>query len=201
MIITPQHFEKGSLKMPNVTPDPNGSDYIDDLQSVIDEKEREILIDGLGFELYTTLSNEYADLDNASQEIKDLVNGKSYTLDGMKVRYEGLTPLLSNYIYYHFLNDKTDVFSTMGIERPDAINSMSVSSLQRGAKAYIKFLEAYQGGDAEPKIFHTRNGWGIDYYGSRSSIRSLYDFLNDNRADYPTAKNFIIHEPMNSFNI
>ena len=201
MILTPNIFINGKYKIPNTEQAPNGADYREDVQSMIDVKEREILIDGLGFELFETLKTEYADFGNASQPIKDLVDGKTYELEGKQVRYEGLSKILTPYIYYHFLNEKTDVFTTMGIERPQAENSSSSSSLERASAAYRDFLKGYQGGDNAPKILYRSGGVGIDYFGSRSAFRSLYDYLVDNADDYPTAGDFVLHESMNSFGI
>lgn len=203
MILTLTDFQSGYLKLPNATVSPNGADFTTGIQEIIDEKEREILIDALGIEFYDTLVTEYADLGTASKAVTDLVSGYQYELNGVTVKWEGLlnSPLLGCYIYYHFMQEKQDIFTTMGTQSPEAVNSVAVSSIDRAVRMYRKFLKAYQGGDSMPLIVKTSLVSGIDYLGAQSHIRSLYQFLEDQKSMYPTVTDFILHEPINTFGI
>lgn len=203
MIRTLTDFQTGYLRLPNAKTAPNEADFTTGIQEVIDEKEREILIDGLGVTLYDTLVTEYADLGTASQPILDLVNGKNYEVNGIAVKWEGLAnnPFLGCYIYYHFMQEKQDIFTTMGTQKPDAVNSQAVSSIDRAVRMHRKFIKGYQGGDNTPIYISTPLVSGIDYQGAQSKIRSLYQFLQDNISDYPTATDFVPHTPINTFGI
>jgi hypothetical protein len=93
------------------------------------------------------------------------------------------------------------LFSTMGITRAESSNSIAVSSLYRGSQAYRDFYNAYQGESEDVKIIRTRFNFGIDYFGSRTSFKSLYDYLKDRKEDYPTASNFIYIDNINQMGI
>jgi len=195
-------FQKDPLKIPNSVSTPNGANAVADVQNFVDLYEKEILIDGLGIELYDLLVTEYADLDNASQPIKDLVNGKEYTANSLTVKWEGLKnySFLPYYIYWKYIQEKQDVFTTLGVERPEGVNSAHASSVYRATDKYNEFLRKYQGVDQAPRVIHTSYGYGVDYQVSTSTIRSLYQYLNDNKADYPTFR-FTMHYPLNSHGI
>lgn len=200
MILTLTNFQSSYLKLPNARVSANGADFSEEIQAAIDEREREILIDGLGIALYDSLVTEYADLGTASQPILDLVNGKDYTVNNIAVRWDGLisNPFLGCYVYYHFMQEKQDVFTTMGTQSPEAVSSQAVSAIDTSVRRYRKFIKGYQGEDGAPLLITTAFGSGIDYQGSNSKIRSLYQFLTDNSTDYPTATDFIAHKSINS---
>ncbi len=201
MVLQLTDFQVYPYKLPNSISAPNGADATGDIVVAIDNYERELLIDGLGLPLYDLVNTATQDLGNATQALQDLVNGKQYTLDGRTVRYEGLKPLLKNYVYYKFLKDKSDIFTTLGVEKPNAVNSTSQSPAQRAVKYYRDFLKAYQGGQCENNVYRDRLRGVLISTKSNSSIRSLYQFLDDEKLNYPTAESFTIRPSTNVFSI
>tara|TARA_R100000951_G_scaffold116799_1_gene131157 strand:+ start:6051 stop:6665 length:615 start_codon:yes stop_codon:yes gene_type:complete len=204
MITTLTTFQTGRFKIPNAVAAPLGADYTVDIQESIDLYERRILIDALGFDLYELVADDYPLTGGEPANIIDLINGKNYTKDGVTVCWEGLlsSPLLPAYVYYQFLRDKQDIFTTMGVERPEAVNSVPVSSNERSTRAYIEFLEAYQGGhNTNPNIIHTSLGVGIDWMVGSNHLVSLYQYLEDNASDYPEKGVFTLHPSINTFGI
>lgn len=200
MITTLDIFTKEPLKLPNVIASPNGADNRTEIQGFVDMYERELLINSLGLQRYNDLKTALDDLDNASQEFKDLVNGVEYTKYGNLVRWNGLKDysFLPYYIYYKYIQRKVDVFTTMGVERPEAVNSTSISSISRATEVYREFIEKYQGGNSQPTILYRRAGIGIDYSQTTSIERSLYQYMQDVNMDIT---NFKFYDNANSFGI
>lgn len=182
MILTLTTFEKGTLKLPNVLAEPNGADNRADIQSYIDQYEREILIKGLGPALYQIVKDNYTGeiLNEAAPiEVKDLVQGKTYEVDGLQVTWEGLTPLLGNYVFYKFW---------VQMEHVKRDNDENISTPPKALNAYREFHKKYQGEDPGPRYVYNASGSrGIDWYGSRSADRSLLQYLMDNADTYPDA--------------
>ncbi len=181
MILTLENFQKGQNKLPNAKIDPNGADNTADIQSYIDRFERDILIKGLGAQLYNLVKASFTGTTlnpAAEQRIKDLVNGKSYEADGLQVNWEGLEPLLENYVFYKYWTQMTHV-------KRD--NDENIQDPPKALNAYQSFHEKYQGHDAGPRYVRNAFGVGLDWYGSRSTDRSLLQYLIDKEAIYPEA--------------
>lgn len=195
MILTLEHFQKGARKLPNAVAAPNGADNTADIQSYIDRFERDILIKGLGFELYDLVKNSYTGTtlnDNAEQRIKDLVNGISYEIDGLQVNWEGLAPLLTDYVFYKYWTE---------MERIKRDNDDKIVDPPKALHAYQSFHEKYQGIDPGPRyVMNASGSLGYDWYGSRNTNRSLWQYLDDKADIYPEAE--LIPQPgMNSMGI
>ena len=108
---------------------------------------------------------------------------------GLEVYWGGLQgaeSFLVPYAYSRWIIEEQDKLTTLGVERPDAVNSTSVSGQRRYAQAYNEFFERYQGECELPKILYRSAGIGIDWFGSRKTERSLYEFLYENKDYYPT---------------
>lgn len=200
MITTLDIFSKEPLRLPNVEAAPNGADNTLEIQGYIDMYERELLINCLGITLYNDVKEALGDLENATQAIKELVNGVDYDLNGRTVRWNGLKEysFLPYYIYWKYLQKKVDIFTTMGVERPEAVNSQSTSSIMRATEVYREFLQKYQSGDHLPTILYRRVGVGIDYSGTVTTDRSLYQYMVDNDLDVTFFK---FYEDINSLGI
>lgn len=191
MILLIEYFETGRYKIPGAKSTPNGADRRDYILESLEAFEKEILIDGLGYSLYKEVLLALDDLENASQTLKDLIQGKDYTINGLQVHWEGLLgkeSLLVPYAYSQFLIRNQDTLTTFGTQQPEAINSSEVSAHPRYAEYYNEFFMKYQGEcNNTPKVIYRSAGVGIDWYGSRNTVKSLYEFLQDNESDYPNA--------------
>lgn len=207
MIVSLKQFEKGIYRIPGALKAPNGDDRSDTILEYIEKFEKDILIDGLGILLYKEVVDSF-ELTNgvytlkatATQAIKDLVNGVTYTNEGLEVQWEGLEPLLVPYVYAEYLANTQDILTNLGVKMPDAINTENVSAQPRYAKAYREFYKRYLNEDAEPRVLHRSAGIGIDWYGSRNTNISLYEFLITKDSDYPNAV-FTYKENTNSFGV
>lgn len=194
MILTLATFQKGARKLPNAVAAPNGADNTADIQAYIDRFERDILIKGLGTELYDLVKASYTGetlKPDAEQRIKDLVTGMTYEVDGKKVAWEGLSPLLGDYVFYKYWTEMT---------RIKRDNDDKFTDPPKAVHAYQSFHEKYQGYDAGPRTVFNGSSYGLDWYGSRKSDRSLLQFLTDNSDTYPEAELTPL-EGMNSMGI
>lgn len=183
MILTLDTFQKGARKLPNAVAQPNGADNTADIQSYIDRFERDILIKGLGPELYNLVKASYTDTTlkpDAAQRIKDLVGGASYEVDGLSVVWEGLEPLLGDYVFYKYWTE---------MERIKRDNDDKFTDPPKAVHAYQSFHEKYQDQDNGPRyVVNAFGSVGLDWYGGRNSDRSLLQYLTDQADLYPEAK-------------
>lgn len=125
------NFRHSPLKIAVAVSENSGEDENEDLMGVITEKEREILLCVLGEDQYLALQLELVKAPfvqgagtNAQQEYVDLVQGVSGTL------WQGLGPLLDNYIYCHWLHEdevKATVIGT-GKGKPKGLSIADNSS-------------------------------------------------------------------------
>lgn len=200
MITTLETYQKEPFRLPNAVPTPMGADNTEAIETAISIHERELLIDGLGFGLFSEVENAADDLDNSPLHIQQLVRGFSYDVDGTQMRWEGLYTMLAYYVYYKFTTQVLDTLSTFGVERPEGQNSESVSAIPRATNAYREFFKRYQGQETGPREVRSAFGVGLDYYGSRNTNRSLNQFLDDRNEDYPDA-DFTYKENINSMGL
>jgi hypothetical protein len=161
---------------------PDNIDYIDDC---IEYVEKNLLINALGLTIYNELQTALADLPSADQKWKDLVNGLEY--DG-KI-WEGLRSpksLLCYAVYYTFLDWNTTFWTTVGVQRPQAENSTTITPEFKLATAFQTFSGKYQGGYCfEPYRAYIDGVKFTDYLGSHDEvIISLFQYLKDKKADF-----------------
>lgn len=174
------------------------------LQSMIDVVEKDILVNALGLTLYNELLVALADLPNADQKWKDLVNGVEY--DG-KI-WEGLDnpkSLLLYAIYYFFLSDNSNGFYTaVGVSKPNSENSQLFTPTYKLATAWQTFINKYQNGlKLCPDITYKNGVEFIDWFGNYDGVyQSLYQYLTDKAADFGwNASKFKVYENVNTFGI
>lgn len=197
MITTLATYQKEPFKIPNSLPAPNGADSTESIQELIESCEREILIDGLGVDLFSEVKEAMEPGADIPPFIRSLIHGDTYEVNGRKVRWEGLHDMLAYYVYYRFINGALDMLSTFGVEKPDSGNSQAVSAIPRSTHSYRQFHQRYQGQDEPPRITYTPFGVGVDYYRSQNSNRSLHQFLCDHDRD----ENFVFKDNINSMGI
>jgi len=162
------------------TPNNNGV-----LNSLIVEVEKDILLSALGLTNYNLLQTALADLPNADQKWKDLVNGKEYG----EYIWEGLKSpkgCLVNGIYYTFIYQNSEYLTALGVSKPNTENAVNVSPFAKLANSWQKFTNKYQGGCLLNPLTSMSNGYSfVDWYGAQENVqRSLYQYLNDNAVTY-----------------
>ncbi|WP_424493894.1 hypothetical protein [Salinimicrobium sp. GXAS 041] len=217
MIIDPSYFTGGKVYIPNAASNasvtgnvPNAAKKI---ESYIARYEEELLSNALGYENYTALKlaiEQDANLeDPVNEKWKDLVNGKAYSYEGKGVKWNGLrqvhgelkTSLIANYVFFHYMIDDVQNYTTTGVQKEKAKNATEQSPNRLLTLVWREFVEKYQfGANVNPTIVHTPSGPYTDYFRPQFNMnRSLYQFLqdNDNYGDF----NFRVYENRNRFGI
>jgi hypothetical protein len=155
------------------------------LTAKINVVERSVLLNSLGLDLYNEVQSNLANLNNAPQKIKDLVNGCIY--DGMI--WEGLKnpkSLIAYAVYYYFLDDvEKGIFAPHGVYKLADSEKEKFSPMYKMAYAWNIFLNKYQSGCFKIGHSHIDQVEYIDFIDTQESIeRSLYQFLFDKRTVY-----------------
>ena len=199
-MIAPRSCYVSPIDIPNIdSSEPNGnlSGNATKLDNFREGYERDVLIKCLGYPLYKELQDSLEVLENATEQTvkasadqkwKDLVNGKTYQIDGVNVIWDGLIfkegvynrSLIAQYVYYHFMDDNESQNTTTGRQSEKTKNSNKVSVAPSAVKAWRKFFEMTVGVYNTP-IHYYEGGRlaGIDYFGSDNGQRSLYQFIDD----------------------
>lgn len=192
---------KGTISGTPNTETPNSRAGVLEL---INEVEKEVLLNSLGLDLYNELTAALVDLPSADQKWRDLVNGVEY--DG-KI-WEGLDNAKSLFlyaVYTLFIMENSDFLTALGVAKSNVENANLTTNATKVSYAWQKFLTKYQNGClAEPLIYSDSGVNFVDYYGTNDNIqRSLYQYLNDNLTIWDTWDNskFRLYEQMNSFGI
>jgi hypothetical protein len=177
-MITSRSFFNGSIQIPNAQDKSPNSDLLGNgikLDMFIEEFERDILTDCLGYSLYTEFEafldpeKENGLKDGAPGKWNDLLNGKEYQLNGVPVKWRGLTfkegenekSLIAYYVFCEFLSNDIVNYRGTGVQKEKAKNAESVSADPLFVNAYRKFFKM------------------TEYSRSNNGLRSLYDFLRD----------------------
>lgn len=192
-----------AIAQPTVIPNSPVPANVAALNDCIKYVEEELLLNALGVTIYNELKTALADLPNADQKWKDLVNGKEY--DEKKwIGLKAEKSLLCYAVYYAFLDYNSTFWTTLGIEKPQAENSQNIVPDFKLAASYQTFLKKYQGGACiKPYRITTGSFTFTDYYGSESDVYvSLYQYLRDNKDVYGWEDSlFAIYEQKNSFGL
>ena len=191
-IVTPTYFQSGNLFIPNSdSMNAGGSPNVqNDLQLFIDIYERELLINALGITLYEEFE---AELPNpTTQKWIDLLNGKTYSINGKSYRWDGLIgsnsqSLIAFYIYCQYLRNDSSIYATTGVVMADSANSVMSDPTSKYIDNYNRFIESYQGNYSDyntnnPSIIINASGMvGIDYYrsGNNNSFVNMYQYMTD----------------------
>lgn len=206
-IITLSYFKNNLFiplaeEQPSIPSSQSAPNNVDALQTLIDSLEKYILINALGVSVYNQLQIELADLENADQKWKDLVNGCDY--DGkIWIGLKEDNSLLANAIFSEFLQSQSDgFFTSLGVAKPNPTESGFVTPKTKIVSTYNEFLNKYQSDyKCIPDVYQTSYGMFVDYFGNSEDIYvSLYKFLKDKEADYGVdMTKFKIYKPINTF--
>jgi hypothetical protein len=200
-LIDKTYFLK-SISVPN-TEEPT-SDASTELDMSIDRYARQFLQVSLGNVLFTDLDSYIinGELDVlAPQKWLDLVNGVSYTKDGVDYVWQGLKYELGLYkvsilAYYTYVNHyQNTVNSTLGQVGIDPKNGMVVNPTEHLISVWNEFVEMYQGANCSNSVTSYYNGvLFTDYYQFKENgYVSYLQFLEDNKDVYEDFKANVIN--------
>ena len=156
--------------------------------------QKEILIDVLGYELYTLF---IAGLAAETVIYKDIRDGKVFTfeLNGKTItrKWNGLIntekiSLISDFTYYKITERKVSHSTAIGEVIPDAENAVRSNSTDKMVNAWYRMREMY---GITPRGFVKITDSDYVHY---NDLPSLYNFLLANTDVYPTWE----FEPKNS---
>lgn len=214
------YFENGNLYIPNnidinVNEDGSPSNKTG-LDFIIDEYERDLLINALGVDLYEELQVALLDLPNAGQKWIDLVDGVVYTNPhGNRKSWEGLKGINSQnsviacYVFCEYLRDYNETFATTGVVKNVSKNAENVNPTPKFIKAYNKFLVKYQSEiiGTEPILIVNKSGHtGLDYFSGQKTEVSLFTYLSDQNEIDETSfpdfeESFRVYDIINTYGI
>lgn len=197
-LIDSTYFERKPVKIPNINE--LQSDVKNEIDELIDEKVCEVLTGALGVIQFDELDSQIAFgvLDaNADQKWKDLVNGVTY--DGKK--WNGLLysrggvkkSLLSDYVYYFYLNEFSPSLTGVGFARQTGKNVENVSNVPQLVKTWNRFVEQYQGNrdGGLPRVQHRYGLTYLDWLGGTRQRNdgsvTLLQYLSDHSDVYPNS--------------
>jgi len=189
MNITQPSFYVNDLEIPQAIAQPsigsNTPTATAKLTDCITYVERKVLLGALGLANYNLLQTALADLPNAAQKWKDLVNGVEYD-EKVWIGLKDPKSVLCYIVRHTFLDQNSTFWSTMGITKPESENSTNFTPAFELATMWQKFIEKYQKGCAvEPVRFSGIGYEYADYYGSDEDIDvSLLQYLRDKSSDF-----------------
>ncbi len=212
MIIDTTYFEKGVLFIPNnkdLNAQPIDTPSVQsELDLLIKVCERDLLLNALGVDLFTELNIAIIDLPTADQKWRDLIDGKTYEIDGKKFIWNGLKgfqkqSVIAYFVYCENLRQKEQLLTTTGIVQNKSANAENVSFTPKFVNVWSLFLFNYQSQENgnSPRVLQNAFGSiGLDYSRQNNSQVSLYQFLKDNETDF-VGFEFNFYESYNSFGI
>lgn len=176
---------------------------IDELNDACVVIEKDLLLNAFGLDIYNDIQTALADIDNADQKWKDLINGVEYDgkiWDGLK----NPKTFIAYAVYYKYLNMESDYWTTFGTVKAESVNAINTTPFYKLTSAWNKFLEKYQKGNMICPDYYSGIGWQFtDYYGNHTDVNvSLYQYMRDKSEDYGwSADLFKVYESVNTFGI
>jgi hypothetical protein len=159
------------------------------LIQAIDQYEKEILIQLLGYKLYSLLIADCTNYVPATTKYQDLVNGKEFVYNDITYKWNGFKntdkqSLIAYYVFYKYVErDVTRLYGTgvgispngNGWERVSPVNKLC-AAWERMRELYGKIPDEYKG--MSPII-------GASLPGVQGYEPTAYNFLYANITDYP----------------
>jgi hypothetical protein len=196
-IIDDKYFQSPKREVPNL--DEADSRAFAELELLIDEKCRLLILSFLTFEQFTELDSYLADgilptpPTGVPQKWIDLVNGVTYTKNDVELHWNGLIytkgtykgSLLADYVYYYWLTENVSYMTGVGDAKGNPKGANLVNPTQRVVNTWNEFVKTYQ------LIWTYSNGWNwFNYHLHEECYRqnqevSLIQFLQDHDENYP----------------
>lgn len=200
-LIDKTYFIK-NISVPNT--EEHNSDASNELDMSIDRYARQFLQVTLGNVLFADLDSNVTDGEleiTAPQKWLNLVNGCTYTKDGVDYVWQGLkyelglykVSILAHYTYVnHYQNSVNSTLGQVGIEPK---NGVVVNPTEHLVSIWNEFVEMYQGVNcSNASITHYDNVLFVDYYQHKEiGYVSYLQFLEDNKTDYEGFKARVIN--------
>ena len=200
-IIDRSYFEFSEVFIPHAKEDITDTltGVKDNIDSFILKYEREILISALGFNLFKEFTSELDSTQpNGLKVTADvkwdyLLNGLEYVINDKTVNFRGIRfkdvtfegkefyqSFIAYYTYYHYLQDDSQSYSGVGIQKEIPSNANIQTNITKSTKAWRSFYDLMIGGYYNVSyIYGHMNIIGIDYYRVDNPERSLYEFIKD----------------------
>lgn len=211
-IINDTYFQTPKREIPNL--DEADSKSYAELERLIDEKCRLFLLDFLTivevaeFESYLVDGMFPTVTTGIPQKWINLVNGVTYIVNGISLKWSGLITLkgtykgsiLADYVYYHWLVDNVSYMTGVGDSKGQPKGANLVDPTQRIVNVWNEFVKGYQS-DCIGNYYYGIIDYGFVYnvYGYTGES-SLMQFLNDKPLDYISkSKNYF--EPKNQLGL
>lgn len=199
-IIDDTYFQSPKKVIPNL--DEADSKSFAELELLIDEKCRLLLLDFLTVEQVTELETYLVDgllpepPTGVPQKWIDLINGKEYTKNGVTLKWTGLIytkgtfkgSLLADYVYYFWLTENASYMTGVGDAKGNPKGATLVNPTQRVVNTWNDFVWKYQRdvlGNCDFRHVNYNFFWYSDCDILSNPEVSLIQFLQDNDTVYP----------------
>ena len=188
-------YFRGEIKIPNL----NSTDKTDSLDIDISVYQKEILMDLLGYQLYTAFEAGLLvdPIDKIWTDLRDGIEF-TFTFDGVEYtrKWYGLKnalklSLISDYTYYKLKEQEATSSAEIGEVIPNGENSLRANSANKMVNAWLRMRETY---GKTPLGFNKLNS---AHYIVWNALPSAYNFLLANADDYDDWE----FEPKNSVNV
>ena len=211
-IIDDTYFQFPKREIPNL--DEADSKSFVELERLIDEKCRLFMHNFLtpteitDFETHLVSGIFPVVTTGIPQKWIDLVNGKSYTINGVDLKWNGLIytkgtykgSLLADYVYHSWLETQVSYMTGVGDAKGQPKGAFLVNPTQRITNVWNEFVNHYQ------EIWTYNNGYNyfnynlyLGYYIQNKEV-SLIQFLQDNQTIY-TSENRTFFQVKNQLGI
>jgi hypothetical protein len=211
-IIDTTYFTGLSTKIPNNENNPSitgqspSSSAV--IASFIEKYERELMLGSMPLSTYKDLKT-YAEIADPvfDEKLDSILNGKEYVYKGIDVVWDGLiqeygtikTSLIADYVFWHYLNQDSKHYGTVGIHRSLSKNAISLSPHQKMVEVWGLFSRSYEYGYSRYNTNISKPYYSVlesDFYENDMNVqRSLYQFLRDH--DYLGSHEFVTHGTQN----
>jgi len=110
------------------------------IQSYIDKHEPVILRKIFGYSLYKDFITGLAVEPTPEQKWLDLRDGKEYTYNDKLNKYEGITDIIGNWVYYWITRSLQSVATDSGIKKTSTMNMEFTNPKQRQVYSYNEMV-------------------------------------------------------------
>lgn len=200
-IVNKTYFDKGNfLHIPLAVNEPSGLNVTNsnELDSLCVDVEKEILLNALGYGLYTEMfALTDATIENPENERwKKLIQG-----DELWIGLDNDNSLIAYRIFEQFTTGTNIRLSATGATKVNAENATNQTPAYLITTANNRFIKQYQGDYLiDPIVI----GNFTDWMGCNQGIeKSLYGYLVEKKADFPEwdLSKFRVYETKNTFGI
>ena len=200
-IVNKTYFDKGNfLHIPLAVNEPSGLNVTNsnELDSLCVDVEKEILLNALGYELYTEMFalTDVTIEDSENERWKKLIQG-----DELWLGLDNDNSLIAYRIFEQFTTETNIRLSATGATKVNAENATNQTPAYLITTANNRFIKQYQGDYLiDPIVI----GNFTDWMGCNQGIeKSLYGYLVEKKADFPEwdLSKFRVYETKNTFGI